>query len=116
MYNDGDMMGGGGGIVMPEDDGGQFYNPGGPSDGGGGGGVIDEGNLNDTCEFIDGQFVCTTPGGPSPSEVDPPSQTECPQCNQIADTPPSGTRGNLFWDSQSIIKKALEPLNNKKKS
>jgi hypothetical protein len=96
---------------MPEDD--EMMSGG--EEGGGGGGVVDEGNLNDSCQFIDGQFVCTPPDGPSPEEVPPPIQTECPQCNQILPTPPSGTRGNYFWDSKKIIDNVTKPLNKKKK-
>ena len=96
---------------MPEDD--EMMSGG---EEGGGGGVVDEGNLNDSCEFINGQFVCTTPGGPSPQDLPPPTQTQCPTCDQISSAPQTGSRGNYFWDSKKIIDKSIKPLNKKKKS
>jgi hypothetical protein len=92
---------------MPEDE----MSTGG--EGGEGGNTLPDTDPNECVVFVDGQFVpCPTPEDPQPNI---PSQTLCPTCNQInPDVPPSGTRSNYFWDSQSIIKKATAPLDTKK--
>ena len=82
--------------------------------GAGGGNVVDEGNLNEGCQFIDGQWVCPDDSQPNiPAQPNVPSQTQCPSCDQLSYAPPSGTRGSYYWDSQDIIKKATAPLNKK---
>lgn len=87
---------------MPED----YEEEGGDMTAGGGGegGILPDTDPNIGCEFINGQWVCPTP--------QQPTNTQQPT---IKKKPISGTRGNLFWDSKEIIKKALQPLNKKKK-
>jgi hypothetical protein len=84
-YDDGDMMGGGGEV--------------------GGGGVVDDGNLNIGCEFINGQWVCPTP------ELS--SNTQQPTIKKKSI---NGTRSSYYWDSNKNIEKLTKPLSKKKKS